>query len=49
MESMGGFLTDQKGDEIEYDPNKKSYVNSDGILCGFNEEYKKVAIETFLK
>jgi 3'(2'), 5'-bisphosphate nucleotidase len=35
MKGLGGYFTDENGNDFTYDHNSKDYLNPDGLLCGF--------------
>jgi 3'(2'), 5'-bisphosphate nucleotidase len=45
IRGLGGYFSDEKGEEILYDPSAKNYDNSTGMLCGFAKEYQEAAIQ----
>lgn len=49
VRALGGYFSDQVGREIEYDPENKSYSNYEGVLCGFVEKYRQVAVDVYVR
>ena len=49
IRSLGGYFISGKGEEIFYDPKAKSYLNQDGIICGFDQKFKESVIKIYEK